>query len=165
MQAKIVDTYIYLDNFHNSKEAKKHSDNFRNFLDENKGKFVDIETKFIFDNQYNCKGFRLYDTMISEIKNDVRTDENIFFVKHPKGKDKIKKIDFKDWKTKRRFYGCSSVNGNYYRISRRSNLEFILVGSEVYMTNSIGYTPLKKSMLSDNEKKIILECRDVILKS
>jgi len=152
MKALITENYI-----------RATTSEFRAWSKENKGKIVDIDTAHIFNNQYNTKdGFRIYDTHIKEISEDVRTDKNVFFVKHPKGKDKIKECSFEDHRKNERFLSCYSVNGNYYRISRRSSIEFILVGSEVY-TVGIGYTPLKNSRLSSNEKEIVRYCVNRIL--
>lgn len=108
-------------------------------------------------------GFRIYDTHIDSVINDIRTDKDIFFVKHPNGKDKIKKVDFNDHLKNKRFLGCHSVNGNYYRISRRSTIHFILVGEKIYIANGIGYTTLSKSTLSSNEITIVKYCAHRIL--
>ena len=56
------------------KSAYVHSRNkdLREFLNKNEGKFVKVDTKYLFDNQYNVKGFRITDDMISEIKGDKR---------------------------------------------------------------------------------------------
>lgn len=154
---KALITKGYISTLHGSKDWKK-------FIEENQGKEVEIDTTHIFDNQYNTKdGFRIYDTHIDAIKDDVRTDEKVFFVKYPNGKDAIKGCDFDDHLKNRRFLSCYSVNGNYYRISRRSNIEFVLVGCEIYITNSIGYTPLKKAGLSFNEKQIVRYCTQRII--
>lgn len=154
MQIKLVDTYI------STLHAKQE---YKDFIAQNRGKWLDVDTEYVFDNQYNVGGFRIYDVHIQAVKDDIRTDESIFFVKHPNGKDPIKDIDFNDHLKNRRFLSCYSVNGNYYRISRRSNIEFILVGTEIYTTNGIGYTPLDKARLTANEKKIVQYCADRIL--
>lgn len=44
----------------------------REFLKENEGKWLDVETAHLFDNQYNTAEHRIYDSMVSEIKGDVR---------------------------------------------------------------------------------------------
>ena len=165
MKALLTNNYIYCERqYFNGIEDKKNHENFKKWIEENKGKWVDIDTNYLFDNQYNTvSGFRIYDTYIDRIKDDVRTDKNIFFVKHPNGKDPIKKCDFQDHLKNKRFLSCYSVNGNYYRISRRSTIHFILVGNEIYTTNGIGYTSLKKSRLSENEKKIVSYCANRIL--
>jgi len=164
MKALLTTNYIYCERqyFSSMKDRESH-ENFKKQIKENQGKWIDIETDHIFDNQYNTKIGRIYDTWIDKIEDDVRTDKNIFFVKHPNGKDPIKKVDFRDHLKNERFLSCYSVNGNYYRISRRSTIEFILVGSEIYTSNLIGYTPLNKSRLTENEKKIVLYCANRIL--
>lgn len=164
MKALLTTNHIYCERqyFSSMKDRESH-ENFKKQIKENQGKWIDIETDRIFDNQYNTKIGRIYDAWIDKIKDDVRTDKNIFFVKHPNGKDPIKKVDFRDHLKNERFLSCYSTNGNYYRISRRSNIEFILVGGEIYTSNSIGYTPLKKSRLSENEKKIVQYCAERIL--
>jgi hypothetical protein len=164
MKALLTTNYIYLSNYYYSSSQYKKKDEFKQWIKDNQGKEVGIDTSCIFDNQYNTvSGYRIYDTWIDSIKDDIRTDKNVFFVNHPNGKDKIKELRFRDHLKNERFYCCSSVNGNYYRISRRSNIEFVLVGELVYITNSIGYTPLNKSRLTTNEKKIVLYCANRIL--
>ena len=155
MRALITTNYI--STYNNTKE-------FKNFIESNKGKFVEVDTEYNFENQYNTKcGFRIYDTHIDKIENDVRTNSKLFFVRNPNGKDKIKKIDFQDHLKNKRFLSCYDVNGNYYRISRHSSIEFVLVGENIYITNGIGYTELKCSNLTTNEKSIVLYCANKIL--
>ena len=164
MTALLTTNYIHVDNYYSSREKYEQRNKFKQWIEDNKGKEVEIDTSFMFDNQYNTvSGYRIYDTWIDSIKNDVRTNQDIFFVKHPNGKDEIKKLSFKDHLKNERFLSCSSINGNYYRISRRSNIEFILIGQLIYITNSIGYTPIKKARLSSNEKIIVQYCANRIL--
>jgi hypothetical protein len=164
MTALLTTNYIHVDNYYYSREKYEQRKQFKQWIEDNKGKEVEIDTNCIFDNQYNTvSGYHIYDTWIDSIKNDVRTNQDVFFVKHPNGKDEIKKLSFKDHLKNERFLLCSSVNGNYYRISRRSNIEFILVGDLIYITNNIGYTPIKKARLSSNEKIIVQYCVNRIL--
>jgi hypothetical protein len=45
----------------------------RNYLKENAGKWIEIDTSHLFDNQYNSvDGIRIYDTMIDAVQNDAR---------------------------------------------------------------------------------------------
>jgi len=164
MRALITSNYIHIETFRGfERDYQKHLD-FKKWVAENQGKWVAIDTKCIFDNQYNTvDGYRIYDTWIDRIEDDVRDDKNVFFVANPSGKDAIKKVDFKDHLKSERFSSCYDVNGNYYRISRRSSIEFVLVGENIYIHNSIGYTPLKKSRLSENEKKIVSYCANKII--
>lgn len=164
MKALITTNYIYTHLSCGTKQQYEQHKIWENWILSNQGKWVDIDTNCIFNNQYNTvDGFRIFDIHIDAIQEDIRTDTDIFFVKHPNGKDQIKKVDFKDHLKNERFMSCYSVNGNYYRISRRSNIEFILVGSEIFITNSIGYTPLKKAKLTANEQKIVKYCAEKII--
>jgi len=164
MKALLTQGYISTFLNYGTKEQHERNKQFKIWVAENQGKWVDIDTNCLFDNQYNTvSGFRIYDVHIDKIENDLRTDKNIFFVKNPNGKNPIKKVDFRDHLKNERFLSCYDVNGNYYRISRRSNIEFILVDSEIYITNGIGYTSLKKSRLTENEKKIVSYCANRIL--
>ena len=164
MKALLTNTYIHIEPFIGYKSDYQKYLDFKKWIEENKGEFVEIDTKFLFDNQYNTQnGYRIFDTWIEKIEEEVRTDKNIFFVKNPNGKDKIKKCDFQDHLKNKRFYSCYSVNGNYYRISRRQNIEFILIGKEIYITNGLGYTHINKSKLSANEKSILRYCAERIL--
>jgi len=163
MKALITTNYIYTHLSYGTKQQYEHHKKWEEWILSNKGKWVDIDTNCIFDNQYNTiDGFRIYDTHIDEISDDIRTDKNVFFVKYPKGKEQIKSVNFQDHLKNKRFLSCYSVNGNYYRISRRSTIEFILAGNEIFISNSIGYTPLKKSRLSANEITIVKYCAEKI---
>jgi hypothetical protein len=164
MKALLTTNYIHVSNFIGFKSNYQQHLDFKTWIKENQGKWIDIDTQHIFNNQYNTiSGYRIYDTYIDQVIDDVRTDKDVFFVNHPKGKDPIKKVDFRDHLKNERFSSCHSVNSNYYRISRRSSIEFILVGELVYITNSIGYTLLKKSRLTNNEKAIVNYCANRIL--
>lgn len=46
--------------------------NLRDFLKANEGKWLEVETSYLFNNQYNTKNFRIFDTMVEEIQNEVR---------------------------------------------------------------------------------------------
>lgn len=46
--------------------------NFRKYLQENEGKLIQVETDYLFNNQYNTPEFRLLDSHISEVVNDAR---------------------------------------------------------------------------------------------
>jgi hypothetical protein len=48
------------------------SGGMRDFLKENEGKWLEVETACLFDNQYNTATYRIYDSMVEEIKDDVR---------------------------------------------------------------------------------------------
>jgi len=192
MKALLTTNYICVDLSY-SRSNQEQKNKFKQWVKDNQGKEVEIDTSCLFHNQYNTiSGYRIYDTWIDSIKNDVRigkkkckycgeitngenctkykecnlelfSDKNTFFIAHPNGKDKIKKLSFKDHLKNERFYSCSSINGNYYRISRRYNIDFVLVGNLIYITNNIGYTPLNKTGLTANEKKIVLYCANRIL--
>ena len=160
MKALLTKNYIYISPFVGFRKYYNKHLEFKKWVKENQGKWVDIDTKYLFNNQYNTvDGYRIYDTWIDRIKGDVR--EKSFFKKHPNGKDKIKDVDFKDHRKNERFISCSDVNRNYYRVSRMHNLEFIIADNEIY-TVGIGYTPIKESGLSDNEISIIKYCADRI---
>ena len=164
MKALLTTNYISTTLLYGTTKQHEQNKLFKQWVDDNKGKFVEIDTEHVFDNQYNTiGGFRIFDTYIDKIVDDVRTDKTIFFVKHPNGKDTIKKLDFQDHLKNKRFSSCYSVNGNYYRISRRSSIEFILVGELIYISNSIGYTALNKARLTSNEIAIVKYCANRIL--
>lgn len=111
------------------------------YLLSKRGKWVEIDTKHLFDNQYNTTdGYRIYDTDIERIEGDLRTDRNVFFVKHPNGHDPIKKgfdVMQRDH-VKEGYYSAYEVNGLFYRISKRENIEFVLVNGVPYSVG-IGY--------------------------
>lgn len=44
----------------------------RQYLKDNAGKFVTVDTSYVFDDQYNVNGHRIFDSMITEVVDDVR---------------------------------------------------------------------------------------------
>lgn len=51
----------------------EYKSNLRKFIEDNKNKWVDIDTSYLFNNQYNTKeGFRIFDSQIEEIRGDIR---------------------------------------------------------------------------------------------
>ena len=46
----------------------------REWLKKNEGKRIAVETKYLFNNQYNTKRYRLFDSMIEKIENDARVN-------------------------------------------------------------------------------------------
>ena len=136
----------------------KNAISLHDYLMDNVGKWVDIETKYVFDNQYNtADGFRIYDVHIERIEGDTRT-EPCFFIENPNGIDPIKpiRIDHRNHK-KEGYYSLSGFPElGYYRISRRSNIHFVLVNGTPYIHNGIGY--YKDYDLTNGEKKILAKC-------
>lgn len=163
-----------------------------NFLIENRGKWLSVDTDHLFNNQYNVDGFRIHDTDIQAVINDPRKDLAIckycgemihetephlkevecsiyglnylkesFFINHPNGNDAIKEINLYLDHKKTGVYCFSSVNGQYYRISRRKNIEFVLAEGVPYIVG-IGYTHYKKAGLTANEVKILFNCIELI---
>lgn len=66
MKIKIKeDAYVYADMFDNKT---------RDFLKENAGKFVTVDTSYVFDDQYNVGEYRIFDSMITEVVDDVRVN-------------------------------------------------------------------------------------------
>lgn len=48
---------------------------YRNKLKELEGKWIDVETNHLFNNQYNIKGLRIYDSMVEAVRNDARINK------------------------------------------------------------------------------------------
>ena len=120
----------------------------RDFLKKNSGKWLKVSTNHLFGNQYNVKGYRIYDSMINGIKGDKRRKtkkdahdrewENQYFLTHS-SKPKILKIDTEITHQGRKVPLCN-VNDDYYRLSRRRSLEFIFdKNGKVYIANGIGF--------------------------
>lgn len=55
-------------------KASTQDSKLREFLKINEGKSFEVETRWLFDNQYNVDGFRIYDSMIESIEDDARVD-------------------------------------------------------------------------------------------
>lgn len=134
----------------------KYGKQVHEYLLANRGKWVEIETGHVFDNQYNTvDGYRIYDTDIERMTDDVRTETmpNAFFVQHPNGHDPIKeKFDVSHRDNSHGYYAAYAVNGLYYRISRRENIEFVLVGGVPYEVG-IGYRKWKAP--NQHQRKIM----------
>jgi len=120
----------------------------REFLKENVGKFIEIDTSHLFNNQYNTtNGYRIYDTMIDAIKNDARIKGKGY------GPNKeVEDIAFLDWggikpiilpiETKK--FGTYTFETypslNYYRLNNaRQTINFIYYNGKYYISNGIGY--------------------------
>lgn len=125
----------------------------REWLKRKSGKYVKVDTKSIFGNQYNVDGYRVYDSMIDAIKGDKRkkmkTDaygrkwEDQYFLSH-NVKPKMLPVD-----TEVKFQGKKvrlyNVNDDYYRLSRRRTLEFIFdKKGKIYIANGIGFRSAKE---------------------
>ena len=118
------------------------------FLKENVGKFIEIDTSHLFNNQYNTKnGYRIYDTMIDAIKNDARIKgkgygpnkevEDIAFLDWGGIKPTILPIEKKKFGTYE-FETYPSLN--YYRLrNARQTINFIYYNGKYYISNGIGY--------------------------
>jgi hypothetical protein len=167
------------------------------WLEENSGQWVEIDTAHLFNDQYNTvDGFRIFDSYIDAIEDDERTNkgkckycgtmlnrgeectkytpekpsifggkvmgdcsqygvnwftpENTYFLKFPNGFINIKPLS-----AEIENYSIYDVNGKFYRISRRSNLEFFVKNGEVFMYSDIGHKPMKNARLSANERRLI----------
>lgn len=125
----------------------------REFLKKKSGKYLKVDPKFLFNNQYNAGGYRIYDSMIDAIKGDKRRKmkvdsqgrkwEDQYFLSNSV-KPKMLPID-----TEVKFQGKKvslyNVNDDYYRLSRRRNLEFIFdKKGKVYIANGIGFRSAKE---------------------
>jgi hypothetical protein len=84
-----------------------------------------------------------------------------FFAHNPAGPDEVIKINIYAKNTKD-FWGLYSVNDLYYRICRRNNIEFILVGGVPYIVNGINYKHYLKARLTQNEIRILLKAVKII---
>ena len=51
------------------------SNDLREWLKKNEGKWFNVETKCLFNNQYNLKKYRVFDSMIEAVKDDARVNK------------------------------------------------------------------------------------------
>ena len=56
--------------YSSSESAKK----YREFLQNNAGKWIDVETSYLFNDQYNTAGGRIFDSQIDAVRDDARRD-------------------------------------------------------------------------------------------
>lgn len=132
--------YIWAGSFNSSKLSQ--------FLKNSVGKWIEVDTKFLFNNQYNTiDGYRLYDAHIDAVKNDARKykdfpDETVAFLDWKGIKPIIIPID----KKKIGSYQFESYPElNYYRFSNaRKTINFIFWNNDYYIFNGIGYKKSKR---------------------
>jgi hypothetical protein len=177
MYAKINEyAYIYAGNSGSNKLGQ--------YLKDNKNKWIEIDTNFLFDDQYNTtSGYRIYDTMISAIKNDARIGVKQFeesndccFLKwngikptpRPLPKDlpkNIAKIDpqFKD-EYQIGTYRLNIINQHYCLRNARQNIKFLFFEGAYFLTTGIGYRyrsnlsgsyPISYAIPADVKKKVL----------
>lgn len=188
MKALIRKTASDWGNINNRKPESLH-----NYLLANRGKWVTIDTKHLFNDQFNTvDGFRIYDNHIQMIQDDERATigkcnycgsltehalpclkraecvqygvedlNNNFFTHNSAGPDEVIQLNIYG-KNNKDFWSLYSVNDLYYRISRRNNIEFVLVGGVPYIVNGINYKHYLKARLSQNEIRILLKAVKII---
>ena len=125
----------------------------REWFKANAEKWIEVETEHMFENQYNAAKYRIYDTQISEIKDDVRTDEKVVFVQWGGKKPKVKHLE----RTKIGTYEIESMDSlEYYRLSNaRKTINFVFFKDRYYVTNGIGYTKqMSLDVPADVNKKL-----------
>lgn len=157
MYARIDElAYIYAGNIN--------SGSIRKYLQDNANKYVEIDTSFLFANQYNTiDGYRIYDTMINAIKNDARIGKKEFEdnleccfliwkgikplpLPLPDSIDKIaKRIDM--WKNptyKIGSYEFESMFLKHYKLQNaRQRIKFLYWNKTYFVTSGIGYKAKK----------------------
>ena len=52
-----------------------YTEKLRQYLKNNEGNWIEVETAHLFTNQYNTKDFRLFDSHIEAVENDARIDK------------------------------------------------------------------------------------------
>ena len=131
----------------------------RQYLIENTNKYVEIDTNYLFDDQYNTvDGFRIYDTMISAIKNDARIGIKQFensaeccFLKwngikpypRPLPKDIPTNIAKVNPQFKNEYmigtYSLRVLNQHYALTNSRQSIKFLFHNGDYFLTTGIGY--------------------------
>jgi hypothetical protein len=162
MMVKLSDlAYIYVSNIIPKGST---SNQFRKWCQDNAGKFVEVSTNFLFDNQYNAiAGYRIYDTQITAIKNDARVGKSEFknnpecafilwngtkppVIPFNDTTDAIAKVDTQ-WKNRTYVIGTyrlSVLNNEHYVLENgRQRIKFLVHNGDYYITNGIGYKQSK----------------------
>jgi hypothetical protein len=136
--------YVYA-----SKFLTKSTMGLRQWLQDNVGKFIEIDTSHLFNNQYNTKNsYRIYDTMIDAIKGDVRKKGKAYGIS-----SEPEEIAFLDWGGIKpqilpnipdkkfgsyQFESYPSLNYHRFRNARQT-INFIYSNGKYYVSNGIGY--------------------------
>jgi len=141
--------YVYASNY-----ITKSTMGLREYLKNNVGKYIEIDTNYLFNNQYNTvSGYRIYDTMIDLIKNDHREKGKGYGVNN-----EVEDIAFLDWggvkpnilpnipeKKFGSYYFESYPELNYHRLrNARQTINFIYSNGKYYISNGIGYKVANK---------------------
>lgn len=136
--------YVYASNI-----ITKSTMGLRKWLQDNVGKFIQIDTSHLFNNQYNTmNSYRIYDTMIDAIKGDVRKKGKAYGVS-----SEPEEIAFLDWGGVKpqilpnipdkkfgsyQFESYPSLNYHRFRNARQT-INFIYSNGKYYVSNGIGY--------------------------
>ena len=137
----------------------------KNYLKENANKWVEVDTSYLFDNQYNTiDGYRIYDTMINAIKNDARKGNKQFennnrccfliwkgikpnVLPFNDSTDKIAKKTKITWKNPTYQIGTYEFESNFlkhYRLQNaRQRIKFLYWDKTYFLTDGIGYRATK----------------------
>lgn len=158
MYARIdEDAYLYVGNINSSK--------LREYVKQNANKWVEIDTKFLFSDQYNTTdGYRIYDTMINAIKNDARVgvkefenDDSCCFLiwkgvkpvplPLPESIDKLaKRLQWKNPTYQIGSYSLELFQSKHYMLQNaRQRIKFLYWNKMYFTTSGIGYKA-KKSL-------------------
>ena len=131
----------------------------KEYLTSKVNQWVEIDTNYLFDDQYNTvDGFRIYDTMISAIKNDARIGIKQFensaeccFLKwngikpypRPLPKELPTSIAKQNQQFKNEYligtYRLNIVNQHYCLQNGRQSIKFLFYNGDYYLTTGIGY--------------------------
>lgn len=149
MQVKICDRSYFCSNFNKD---------FENFFKVNRNKWVDVDTECLFDNQYNVQGFRIFDTQILEIKDDIRVNTGYVFDLWQGVKPELKTFDHlvnestfnNDLVEFKKYFPDGFTltvykSLGYYRFTNhcRTNINFLYKNGVFYIDNKVGYKPIK----------------------
>jgi len=138
--------YVYASNI-SYKKAGDTTPSLREYLKANAGNWLEVETDFMFENQYNTvSGYRIYDTMISAIKNDARKQkdytETIVFLCWGGVKPYVIDIPKKQFGSYE-FETHKSLNCYWLR-NARTRIQFLFSDGSYYVHNDIGYRKSSK---------------------
>lgn len=147
MQVKVSDN---ANCFGNSKAEQA----LHTFLVANRGKWLEVETEHLFDNQYNVEGFRLYDTHITEIEGDLRKESTFKTWGGVKPTNFFEQLEgYKNEVQFKNNYCLRGFRDSYLRMNSGYNskptLDFIVDDIGVlWECNGMGYKKLSKKSLS-----------------
>ena len=185
---------VYISNNEPMLRTTEQRQRYKEFIENNRGKLVEIDTSYIFDNQYNTKdGFRIYDSQITRTINDIReglhtcgycgkqyrhdrkcncdfiqrefNKNNTFFLSNTLDEYKVIDINLKSWKDNTiKSYELYNCGSNFYRLCNSRNKIEFIYNSKTLEIWSYNSIGYKKMTINQIKKDFNIN-QDIFIKA